>query len=222
MCLWHYLILALALSWPCPLFPLSIPLHVYMLSCFHCVWLFATLWTVAHQDPLSMGFSRQEYWSGLPCLPPGDLPDPGIKLASPALAADFFTPRATWESSVFIYLSWKLTRYLQRFFFLLCCTVYRILVPWPGIEPLPSPVETWILNHWTAREVPKITYSVSGWVLPPSWLLSLAHTVLTQSPVHQVLFLTPFVFNSLGFDSLLPTRGLFCYFWSHCMACTRT
>ena len=41
-----------------------------------------TLWTVAHQSPLSMGFSRQEYWSGLPCLPPGDLPDPGIKPTS--------------------------------------------------------------------------------------------------------------------------------------------
>ena len=48
-----------------------------------------TLWTVACQAPLSMGgFSRQEYWSGLPCLPPGDLPNPGIKLRSPALQAD--------------------------------------------------------------------------------------------------------------------------------------
>ena len=42
-----------------------------------------TLWTVVHQAPLSMGFSRQEYWSGLPCPPPGDLPDPGIKSTSP-------------------------------------------------------------------------------------------------------------------------------------------
>ena len=41
-----------------------------------CIWLFATPWTIAHQAPLSMGFSRQEYWSGLPCPPPGDLPDP--------------------------------------------------------------------------------------------------------------------------------------------------
>ena len=41
-----------------------------------------TPWTVVHQAPLSMGFSRQEYWSGLPCPPPGDLPDPGIKPAS--------------------------------------------------------------------------------------------------------------------------------------------
>ena len=56
-----------------------------------CVPLFVTLWTVAHQAPLSTGFSRQEYWSGLPFPPPGDLPNPGIKPASPvspALQAD--------------------------------------------------------------------------------------------------------------------------------------
>ena len=47
------------------------------------VWLFATPWTVAHQTPLFMEFSGQEYRSGLPCLPPGDLPNPGIKLVSP-------------------------------------------------------------------------------------------------------------------------------------------
>ena len=64
-------------------------LRACMLSCS--VVLFVTLWTVAHQAPLSMGFSRQEYWSGLPCPPPGDLPDPGIKpasLATPTLQAD--------------------------------------------------------------------------------------------------------------------------------------
>ena len=48
----------------------------------------ATPWTVARQAPLSMGFSRQEYWSGLPFPSPGDLPDPGIKPRSPALPAD--------------------------------------------------------------------------------------------------------------------------------------
>ena len=47
-----------------------------------------TLWAVAHQVPLSMGFSRQEYWGGLPFPPPGDLPDSGIELASPAWKAD--------------------------------------------------------------------------------------------------------------------------------------
>ena len=63
-------------------------------SRFSCVQLFATSWTVAHQAPLSMGVFRQEYWSGLPCLPPGDLPHPGIKpapLLSPVLARGFFT-----------------------------------------------------------------------------------------------------------------------------------
>ena len=65
-----------------------------MLSCFSCVQLFVTLWTVACQAPLPMGFSRQEYWSGLPFPSPGDIPDTGIKpgsLASPALAVGFFT-----------------------------------------------------------------------------------------------------------------------------------
>ena len=52
------------------------------------VWIFATPWTVAHQAPLSMGFSRQEYWSGLPFPSPGDLPNPGIKPRSLALRAD--------------------------------------------------------------------------------------------------------------------------------------
>ena len=68
-----------------------------MLSRFSCVQLFVTLRTVAHQDPLSMDFSRQECWSGLPCPPPGDLPHPGIKsafLKSPALAGRLFIPLA--------------------------------------------------------------------------------------------------------------------------------
>ena len=63
----------------------------------------ATPWTVAHQAPLSMGFSRQEYWSGLPFPPPGDLPDPVIEptsLASPALTGRFSTTSATWEAPV--------------------------------------------------------------------------------------------------------------------------
>ena len=56
-----------------------------------CVWLFAPLWSTAHQAPLSMGFSRQEYWSGLPFPSPGDLPNPGIEPRSPALQADALT-----------------------------------------------------------------------------------------------------------------------------------
>ena len=56
-------------------------LHVCMLTCFSCVQLFVTLWTVAPQAPLSIGFSRQEYWSGLPCTPRQYLPDPGVEPA---------------------------------------------------------------------------------------------------------------------------------------------
>ena len=51
-------------------------------SCFSCIQLFVTLWSVACQAPLSTGFSKQEYWSGLPCLLPGGLPDPGIETVS--------------------------------------------------------------------------------------------------------------------------------------------
>ena len=61
---------------------------VGMLSRFSHVRLFATLWTVAHQAPLSMGFSRQEYFSGLPCPPPGNRPKPGSEIGFPALQVD--------------------------------------------------------------------------------------------------------------------------------------
>ena len=66
----------------------SCPLHACVLSHFSRVWLCATPWTVAPQAPLSMGLSRQEYWSGEPFPSPGDLPDPGIGPGSPALQAD--------------------------------------------------------------------------------------------------------------------------------------
>ena len=78
-------------------------LYCALLTCFSHVWLFATLWTVARQAPLSMGLSRQEYWRGLPCPPPGDLPDPGIQLLSllsPALADGFFITSTTSGSNL--------------------------------------------------------------------------------------------------------------------------
>ena len=68
-------------------------LPMCVLSHYSHVQLFVTPWTVAHQAPLTMGFSRQEYWSGLPCPLPGHLPDPGIEptsLTSSALAGTFF------------------------------------------------------------------------------------------------------------------------------------
>ena len=70
-------------------------------SCSH-VRFFVTEWTVAHQAPLSIGFSRQEYWSELPCPPSGDLPDPWMEPASPTLAGGFFITSATSEAQGFL------------------------------------------------------------------------------------------------------------------------
>ena len=81
---------------------LSVPL-LLLLSRFSRVPLFTTSWTIVHQASLSMGFSRQEHWSGLPWPSPnpGNLPNPGIEpasLMSPALAGEFFTTSATREN----------------------------------------------------------------------------------------------------------------------------
>ena len=81
-------------------------MHACILSHFSPVQVFVTLWTIALQAPLSVGFSRQEYWSRLPCPPPGDLPDPGIKpkcLTPPALVGGFFTSSTIWEAHVHVH-----------------------------------------------------------------------------------------------------------------------
>ena len=76
-------------------------IHMCLLSCFSSIQQFVNLWTVVHQAPLSMGISRQEYWSRLLFPSPGDLPDPGVEsvsLMSPALEGRFFTTSATWKA----------------------------------------------------------------------------------------------------------------------------
>ena len=88
-----------------------------VLSYFSLEWLFATLWTVALQALLSMGFSRQEYWSGFPRPPPGYLPHSGVKtmsLMSPALAGEFFTTSATREA----HDTWLLSQKIERVWWL--------------------------------------------------------------------------------------------------------
>ena len=90
-------------------------LYVCVLSCFSCVQLFVTLWTIVHQAPLSLGFPRQEYQSGLPFLPPGDLPHSGIKpasLHSPALQVD--TLLLSHQESIFIYTSVIVNKTVQN------------------------------------------------------------------------------------------------------------
>ena len=123
-----------------------------MLSRFSHVWLFATLWTVAHKSPLSMGFSRKEC-SGLPCPPPENLPHPGIEpasLMSPALSGRFFTAGATWEAH---WLCWhnkifpKHTESLfpnrnNSFFFFFFLAMSR------GLQDLNSPTRDWTWGSW--------------------------------------------------------------------------
>ena len=92
----------------------------YILSHFSCDQLFAALLTVAHQGPLSMGFFRQEYWSGLPWPPPGHLFDPGMEpsfLTSPALTGGFFTTSAIWEAQIreYYYINVVCTDYAKVF-----------------------------------------------------------------------------------------------------------
>ena len=82
-----------------------------VISHFSHVWLFVSLRTVACQAPLFIGFPRQEYWSGLPCPLPGNLPDPGIKPSSlmpPALAGKFFMTGTTWEAYLLCRATYKI------------------------------------------------------------------------------------------------------------------
>ena len=106
-----------------------------MLSCFSHVRLWATLWTITHQGPPSIGFSRQEYWSVLPYPPPGDLPDLGIELTSlqsHAVAGRFFTTSATWEAHMHMhYIHMYICIYTFFFTFFSHVSYYIILREFP-------------------------------------------------------------------------------------------
>ena len=142
-------------------------LCVCMLNHFSHVQFFATLSTAGCRTPLSMGFSRQEYWSGLPCPPPGGLPNPGIKPTSPmspALVGWFLTTRATWESPKAWLLDLNILLYsqqeasLQKYFF--CPDT-------PGslhLQAKSSPHRVWVLfsrmtqgaQQWSSWEIAEV------------------------------------------------------------------
>ena len=140
------------------------------LSCFSLVQLFVTLWTTAGQTPLSVGFSRQEYWSGLLFPPPGDLLDPGIKpssLMSPALAGRFFATSATWEAQA---SHWSIVDTTQRWYYFKCVITHLWLIRCHTCWSLPS---------WPADCFIGLPNSVTQEVDPcrlwfPSFLLGLA------------------------------------------------
>ena len=110
-------------------------MQVCMLSHFSYLQHFATLWTVAGQAPLSLGFSRQEYCSELPCPLPGDPPNPGMELMSlmyPVWVGGFFTTSATWEAHIklsplfFMIILFSLCYiFLSAYFILHCCVNLR-------------------------------------------------------------------------------------------------
>ena len=151
-----------------------------MLNHFSCIWLFSITWTavrqasflvsgrgVACQASLSRGFSRQEYWSGLPCPPSGDLSDSRIKPTFPVLVGRFFTTSANWEAQNI--LLWWLNDIPQGYYVLTpgiykCyCNGKRIFIaivfqlkffltvesyfPDQELNPCPRSVESWPLDH---------------------------------------------------------------------------
>ena len=140
------------------------------------VWCFATPWTVAHQAPLSMGFSRQEYWNGLPCLPPVDLPNPGIEpesLLSPALAGGFF-------------------------FFFFFFKLYNIVLVLPYIEMNPPQVYM-CSPSWTLLPPPS-PYHPSG----SSQCTSPKHPVSYIEPGLVTRFIYDIIHISMPFSQIIP------------------
>ena len=123
-----------------------------VLSHFSCVQLFATPWTVAHQAPLSMGFSWQEYWSGWPCLPPWDLPNSGfepISLTSPALVDGFFTTSATWgihKATLVFPDTGSEVKSLSR--------VRLFASPWTGAHLAPLSMDSSRKEYWSRLPCP--------------------------------------------------------------------
>ena len=119
------------------------------------VRLFATPWTVACQAPLSMGFSRQEYWSGLPFPSPGDLPNPGIEPGSPALEADGLTSEPRYNNYKYICIQSRNTQYIRQMLTsikrhcneLILCTYNHFIV-----DPVEAPLvalEKWrVASEW--------------------------------------------------------------------------
>ena len=119
-----------------------------MLSHFSHVWLFATPWTVYR-------IFQQEHWSGLPCSPPGDLPDPGIEpssLMSPGLAGRFFTTWATWEAQ---FLSYPGSTWIFTFSNSILEVFWELKFPWE---------DRMSVKHW-AGKISGCHRNVYSWVL---------------------------------------------------------
>ena len=170
-----------------------------VLSCFSPVWLFVTLWTVAHQALLSIGFFRQEYWSGLPFPSPGDLCNPGIKrlsLTSPALAGGFFPTSTTWEPI----LDFIAENEYNYTLFYKCSQSSKVF--YNLIQKVESQRSAFAL--WATNVVPAITF-LSPWLQsddPCQWSTFLASYLDGSSmtmPINWALSMISVIINSLVF-----------------------
>ena len=156
--------------------------HVLFDQSLSRVWLFVTPWTVARQALLPMGFSRQEYWSGLPFPTPGVIfPTQGVKLlslASPVLASVFFTTSTMWEASPNVHAGKQMQIFSKKLFFSVILLGVRVL--WA--QSLVLKLNTWACSVSLSFFFPQIIMSIYlfGAVLGPQCCMSFALVAVSR------------------------------------------
>ena len=175
------------------------------------VCFFVNPWTVASQAPLSLGFPRQEYWSGLPFLSPGDLPDSGLEPTSPALAGGFFTTSATWKAC-------EVPKTLEMFFFSTVASRHippRLCLGQPGHcspQAVPAKSVAWLLLGLAGAPLSSgFTLVLSAWKVGPHLCGAptplpqrclpgpqSSHLSHSESPLSASLSLSPFSFLNMA------------------------
>ena len=125
------------------------------------VRLFATPWTVVYQAPPSMGFSRQEYWSGLPFPSPGDLPDPGIEPGSPTLQADALTSEPPGKPDImYIYIIYCI--YIIKYV-IGVLTFSLSMIPWRFIHVVICVIHSFLLLSRIPCEHTTVCLAIHSW-----------------------------------------------------------
>ena len=186
-----------------------------------CIWVFETPWTVAHQPPLSLGFLRQEHWTGLPFPPPGDLPDPGIEPTShvsSTLAGRFFTTSTTYHCSwtwffcvcVINYITGNQRRvYVDRLLYVLYMCFHELSIEFVSIPKFEKSHCNYLVRTETNNYILRTVHQTCGlcpWFLSPhptlhqsrlSWFLS-----PTPHPARLLFFLCPHGHPTLLMPSL--------------------
>ena len=162
---------------------LIVKVRMRVLSCFSHFWLFVILWPVLSllwESPLSMRVSRQEHWSGLPCPPPGDLPDPEIEsasLGSPALAGELFTISTTGKPKSWAWLSKYEVNSLSH--------VWLLVIPWTVAYQAPLSTGFSRQEYWSGLPLPspsmdsQYLYCISSRVSP--WNMCLEDQATSSS-----------------------------------------